>query len=79
MIQHIKDVLSFLPQNCEEDPEALDYTPGDEQRPALDAVVPESAQQPYDIREVVNRPVTQGRSQKFKRTTPRTSSAALHA
>ena len=54
VIQHIKDVLSFLPQNCEEDPEALDYTPGDEQRPALDAVVPESAQQPYDIREVVN-------------------------
>jgi propionyl-CoA carboxylase beta chain len=54
VIQHIKDVLSFLPQNCEEDPEALDYKPGDEQRPALDAVVPESAQQPYDIREVVN-------------------------
>ncbi|MGB2189934.1 MAG: acyl-CoA carboxylase subunit beta, partial [Flavobacteriales bacterium] len=54
VIQHIKDVLGFLPQNCEEDPEALDYTPGDEQRPALDAVVPESAQQPYDIREVVN-------------------------
>ena len=54
VIQHIKDVLSFLPQNCEEDPEALDYTPGDEQRPTLDAVVPESAQQPYDIREVVN-------------------------
>ena len=54
VIQHIKDVLSFLPQNCEEDPEDLDYKPGDEQRPALDAVVPESAQQPYDIREVVN-------------------------
>jgi propionyl-CoA carboxylase beta chain len=54
VIQHIKDVLNFLPQNCEEAPEAVDYTPGDEQRPALDAVVPESAQQPYDIREVVN-------------------------
>ena len=54
VIQHIKDVLSFLPQNCEEDPEALEYTPGDDHRPALDAVVPESAQQPYDIREVVN-------------------------
>ena len=53
VIQHIKDVLSFLPQNCEEDPAALPYQAGDEQRPALDAVVPESAQQPYDIREVV--------------------------
>jgi propionyl-CoA carboxylase beta chain len=53
VIQHIKDVLSFLPQNCEEDPAALPYTPGDEVRPALDEVIPESAQQPYDIREVV--------------------------
>ena len=31
VIQHIKDVLSFLPQNCEEDPEPW-FTPGDEQR-----------------------------------------------
>ena len=53
VIQHIKDVLSFLPQNCEEDPAALPYAPGDEVRPALDEVIPESAQQPYDIREVV--------------------------
>ncbi|MFZ9055693.1 MAG: acyl-CoA carboxylase subunit beta, partial [Flavobacteriales bacterium] len=54
VIDHIKDVLSYLPQNCEEDPSPLAYTPGDEVRPALDEVVPESAQQPYDIRQVVN-------------------------
>jgi propionyl-CoA carboxylase beta chain len=54
VIQHIKDVLSYLPQNCEEDPSPLAYTPGDEVRPALDEVVPENAQQPYDIRQVVN-------------------------
>ena len=54
VIQHIKDILSFLPQNCEEDPEVLPYAPSDEQRPALDSIVPENAQQPYDIREVVN-------------------------
>lgn len=54
VIQHIKDVLSYLPQNCEEDPLSLAYTPGDEVRPALDEVVPENAQQPYDIRQVVN-------------------------
>ncbi len=54
VIQHIKDILSFLPQNCEEDPEVLPYAPSDEQRPALDSIVPENAHQPYDIREVVN-------------------------
>ena len=45
--------LEFSSTKLRGGPEALDYTPGDEQRPALDAVVPESAQQPYDIREVV--------------------------
>ena len=52
-IEHIKRVLSYLPQNCEEDPVRLDYEGGDESRMKLDSVVPESAQQPYDIRDVV--------------------------
>ena len=60
VIQHLKEVLNFLPQNCEEDPEALVYTPGDEQRPILDAIVPDSSQQPYDMREVVNQVCDQG-------------------
>ncbi|MBO75695.1 MAG: methylmalonyl-CoA carboxyltransferase [Flavobacteriales bacterium] len=60
VIQHLKKVLNFLPQNCEEDPEALVYTPGDEQRPILDAIVPDSSQQPYDMREVVNQVCDQG-------------------
>lgn len=53
VIQQIKDVLSYLPQNCEEDPAARAYAPADESRPKLDAIVPQNAQQPYDIREVV--------------------------
>ncbi|MAI23897.1 MAG: methylmalonyl-CoA carboxyltransferase [Crocinitomicaceae bacterium] len=60
VIQHLKKVLNFLPQNCEEDPEALVYAPGDEQRPILDAIVPDSSQQPYDMREVVNQVCDQG-------------------
>jgi propionyl-CoA carboxylase beta chain len=53
-IDHIKRVLSYLPQNCEEDPVRLEYQGSDESRPKLDSVVPESAQQPYDIRDVVS-------------------------
>ena len=55
VIQDIKDVLSYLPQNCEEEPIRLDYQEGDETRLKLDSVIPESAQQPYDIREVILR------------------------
>ena len=53
VIQDMKDVLSYLPQNCEEEPIRLDYQEGDETRLKLDSVIPESAQQPYDIREVI--------------------------
>ena len=57
VIQEIKDVLGYLPQNCEEQPARLDYQGGDEVRPRLDSVIPESAQQPYDIREVIRETV----------------------
>ena len=50
VIEHAKRVLGFLPQNCEEDPATMSYKGGDENRPKLDTLVPESAQQPYDIR-----------------------------
>ena len=54
VIEHAKKVLAFLPQNCEEDPARLVYKEGDESRPKLDSLVPESAQQPYDIRDAVS-------------------------
>ena len=53
VLEHIKRVLSYLPQNCEADPDRLTYTPSDESRPALDDLIPASAQQPYDIREAI--------------------------
>jgi len=53
VIEQAKKVLSFLPQNCEEDPARLAYKASDESRPKLDSLVPESAQQPYDIRDAV--------------------------
>lgn len=53
VIEQAKRVLSYLPQNCEEDPARLKYESADESRPKLDTLVPESAQQPYDIREAM--------------------------
>ena len=52
-ISHIKKLLSYMPQNCEEIPTLLPYTPEDESRPALNNFLPESSSQPYDMREVI--------------------------
>lgn len=52
-IAKIKKLLSYLPQNCEEKPAKLPYEPGDEFRDQLTDLIPESAQQPYDMREVI--------------------------
>jgi propionyl-CoA carboxylase beta chain len=53
-IQQLKQLLSYMPQNCEETAPAVPYQPqGDESRPVLDGLVPDNANQPYDIREVI--------------------------
>src|ERR1043165_688753 len=53
-INHIKQLLSYMPQNCEEDAPSVPYEAGDESRPGLNAVIPGNATQPYDMREVIN-------------------------
>ncbi|HKZ38001.1 MAG TPA: acyl-CoA carboxylase subunit beta [Chryseolinea sp.] len=53
-IKQIKQILSYIPQNCEEDAPRLPYTFSDESRPALNNVIPANPNQPYDMREVVN-------------------------
>ncbi len=52
-IEKLKTLLSFLPQNCEEKPAALPYSLGEEVREQLETIVPASANQPYDMRDVV--------------------------
>jgi propionyl-CoA carboxylase beta chain len=53
-IEQAKQILSFLPQNCEEDPLLLNYqNTTHEKRAKLDTLIPDSAQQPYDIREAI--------------------------
>ena len=52
-INHIKQLLSYIPQNCEEESPAYPYDSSDEKRPKLNSIIPANAQQPYDIKEVI--------------------------
>jgi len=52
-ISKLKQLLSYMPQNCEEDAPAIPYTAGNESRPKLNSVIPDNPNQPYDIREVI--------------------------
>ncbi|WP_128543970.1 acyl-CoA carboxylase subunit beta [Larkinella soli] len=52
-IQYIKKLLSYIPQNCEDEPARLPYAPADETRPKLTNLIPENPNQPYDMREVI--------------------------
>ncbi|GAB4255415.1 MAG: acyl-CoA carboxylase subunit beta [Vicingaceae bacterium] len=53
-INGIKKLLSYIPQNCEENAPSLPYEIGNEKRPKLNEIIPENPNQPYDIREVIN-------------------------
>jgi propionyl-CoA carboxylase beta chain len=52
-LEKIKQLLSYMPSNCEDEPPMLPYTAGDETRDALSKIIPENPNQPYDIREVI--------------------------
>ncbi len=53
-INGIKTLLSYVPQNCEEDAPLVAYELGNEVREKLNDILPENPNQPYDIREVIN-------------------------
>lgn len=52
-IEQIKQLLSYLPQNCEEHPPKASFEAGEELRTQLQGIVPDSPNQPYDMREVI--------------------------
>lgn len=52
-LEKIKRLLSFIPQNCEEKTPRLSFDLQDELRPQLTDLIPENANQPYDMREVI--------------------------
>lgn len=53
-LEQIKQLLSYLPQNNQEKPADLSYELGNELRAQLEGIIPESANQPYDMHEVIN-------------------------
>lgn len=52
-IEQIKKLLSYIPQNCEEEAPVYAYEAADEHRPKLDNIIPANPNQPYDIKEVI--------------------------
>lgn len=60
-INRLRQLLSYIPQNCEEDAPVYPYElQADETRPELDKILPDNPNQPYDMREVVEGIVDQG-------------------
>ena len=59
-INHVKKLLSYMPQNCEEQAPAIPYEASDESRPSLDELMPENASQPYDVRDIINELADEG-------------------
>lgn len=53
LINDLKTLLSYIPQNCEEDPPLKPYKLSDERRENLNKIIPDNTNQPYDIREVI--------------------------
>ncbi len=56
----IKKMLSYMPQNCEDSPPALANESSDESRPGLNNIIPDNSNQPYDIKEVIEKVCDEG-------------------
>lgn len=52
-IEQVKKLLSYMPQNCEDVVPKLPYALQDETREVLETILPESINQPYDMRDVI--------------------------
>jgi propionyl-CoA carboxylase beta chain len=52
-LRDLRQLLSYMPQNCEDEPYRLPYQSGNEKRIKLNSIIPENANQPYDVREVI--------------------------
>jgi propionyl-CoA carboxylase beta chain len=59
-IEHVKKLLSYMPQNCEEDAPVYAYEPAEESRPKLNGIIPANPNQPYDIKEVIEEVADEG-------------------
>lgn len=53
-IRNIRQMISYMPQNCEEEAPRFAYDAGNEKRPVLNKIIPANPNQPYDIRDVIH-------------------------
>ncbi|MFC0261589.1 acyl-CoA carboxylase subunit beta [Fontibacter flavus] len=60
-INHIKKLLSYVPQNCEDEAPVYEYEmKDDESREILNNIIPDNPNHPYDMREVIDGIVDEG-------------------
>ncbi len=60
-LNHIKKLLSYIPQNCEDEAPHLPYTLAQsELRPDLNTIIPINPNQPYDMREIIEGIIDEG-------------------
>lgn len=52
-IEDIKQLMSYIPQNCEEESPQYAYVKSDNVRPKLNDIIPDNPNQPYDIKDVI--------------------------
>lgn len=60
-LRSLRELLSYIPQNCEEETPRVPYTIRDESRPALNSIIPGNTHQPYDMRSVIHELLDEGR------------------
>jgi len=54
LINDLKTLLSYMPQNCEENAPSVPYTLSNESRESLNSIIPNNPNQPYDIKDVID-------------------------
>ncbi|MBX7051010.1 MAG: acyl-CoA carboxylase subunit beta [Flavobacteriales bacterium] len=59
-LKKIRVLLSYMPQNCEEEAPRNTYSASTETRPSLDHIIPANPNQPYDMHEVITQVIDEG-------------------
>jgi propionyl-CoA carboxylase beta chain len=59
-LKNIRTLLSYLPQNCEDDAPLQPYSATDETRVVLDGIIPANPNQPYDMHDVISNVIDDG-------------------
>ena len=59
-LRYVRCFLGYLPSSAGSELPSRDYELGDEMRPALDAIIPDSDRKPYDVKNVISELVDAG-------------------